>query len=51
MSELHISPSSYAAITDNELDDMVSEITAALPHCGQYLVDLKAKECVYSGNE
>ena len=32
MSELHIS---YTAITDNELDDKVSDITVALPHCGE----------------
>ena len=43
MSEVHISPSSYTAITDNELDNMVYEITSAHPQCGEKSVSGRLK--------
>ena len=38
MRELHISPTSYTAISDGELDGLVYAITSAYPLCGEVCV-------------
>ena len=44
MRVLHISPTSYTAISDGELDSLVYAITSAYPLCGEKcLVDLEVR--------